>query len=175
MSGCDGRHFGSALNPVPGYSFTVDSVTTHDIGNRRLRTGEVARRAGVNVQTLRYYERRGLIAEPARSPGGHRTYPADTVSLLAVIKAAQRLGFSLDEVAELLDTGRRRHTAVDLQTRARSTLADVEARISALQTIRATLLDVIDAGCDSLTGCTCTDCPLPFAELDTAPIRGDDR
>jgi rhodanese-related sulfurtransferase len=47
----------------------------YDIGGRRLRTGEVAEQAGVNVQTLRYYERRGLIAEPQRSPGGHRTYP----------------------------------------------------------------------------------------------------
>src|SRR2546429_200278 len=59
-----------------------------------LRTGEVAERAGVNVQTLRYYERRGLIAEPARSIGGHRTYPPDTVALIGVIKAAQRLGFT---------------------------------------------------------------------------------
>ena len=84
----------------------------------RLRTGEVAEAAGVNIQTLRYYERRGLIAEPARSPGGHRTYPPDTVVLLNVIKAAQRLGFTLDEVAELLDTGRRRHPSADLKQRA---------------------------------------------------------
>ena len=56
----------------------------------------------MNNETLRYYERRGLIAEPARSPGGHRLYPAEVVTHLRVIKAAQRLGFSLDEVADLL-------------------------------------------------------------------------
>jgi DNA-binding transcriptional MerR regulator len=137
----------------------------YDIGGRRLRTGEVAERAGVNVQTLRYYERRGLIAEPARSPGGHRTYPADTVTLLGVIKSAQRLGFTLDEVAELLDTGRRGHPTPDLRHRAEAKLAEIDRRIADLHTIRTALTRVIDARCDSLTHCTCADCPLPFAEL----------
>jgi len=59
-----------------------------------LRTGEVAEQAGVNIQTLRYYERRGLLTAPHRTNGGHRLYPADTVALLNVIKAAQRLGFT---------------------------------------------------------------------------------
>jgi DNA-binding transcriptional MerR regulator len=81
---------------------TIPTDRLLDLANRRLRTGEVAQRAGVNVQTLRYYERRGLIAAPARSPGGHRTYPSDTVTLVTVIKVAQRLGFTLDEVADLL-------------------------------------------------------------------------
>jgi MerR family mercuric resistance operon transcriptional regulator len=75
-----------------------------------LRSSQVARAAGVNSQTLRYYERRGLLAEPDRSLGGHRLYPPEAVTVLRVIKAAQRLGFTLDEVAELLDTGRHRHT-----------------------------------------------------------------
>jgi DNA-binding transcriptional MerR regulator len=132
---------------------------------RRLRTGEVADAAGVNIQTLRYYERRGLIAEPSRSPGGHRTYPADTVTLLAVIKAAQKLGFTLDEVAELLDTGRRRHPTRDLQQRAIAKLAEVEQKITHLNAIRQALTDLIAAHCDSLTNCTCADCPMPFAEL----------
>ena len=74
-----------------------------------LRSGQVARAAGVNQQTLRYYERRGLLAEPARTPGGHRVYPAEAVTVLRVIKAAQRLGFSLAEVAELLEAGQHRH------------------------------------------------------------------
>jgi DNA-binding transcriptional MerR regulator len=67
-----------------------------------LRSGHVAQAAGVNLQTLRYYERRGLLAEPDRTLGGHRLYPAETVTTLRVIKAAQRLGFILDEVADLL-------------------------------------------------------------------------
>ena len=67
-----------------------------------LRSGQVATAAGVNIETLRYYERRGLLREPHRSLGGHRLYPPETVTLMRVIKAAQRLGFTLEEVAELL-------------------------------------------------------------------------
>jgi DNA-binding transcriptional MerR regulator len=138
-------------------------VTTSD--SRGLRTGEVARRAGVNIQTLRYYERRGLIAVPHRSPGGHRTYPADTVALLGVIKAAQRLGFTLDEVAELLDTSRHRHPTADLRDRATLKLAEVEQKLHDLTAIRDSLRDVIAARCDSLTNCACPACPIPFADL----------
>ncbi|WP_020525255.1 MerR family transcriptional regulator [Catelliglobosispora koreensis] len=130
-----------------------------------LRTGEVAEAAGVNIQTLRYYERRGLIAEPARSLGGHRAYPADTVTLLGIIKAAQKLGFTLDEVAELLDTGRRRHPSRDLQQRAEAKLAEVDQKIAHLGAIKQALTGLIAARCDSLTNCTCTDCPMPFPEL----------
>ncbi|WP_446214793.1 MerR family transcriptional regulator [Micromonospora sp. IBHARD004] len=60
-----------------------------------LRSGAVAAAAGVHPQTLRYYERRGLLAAPDRSLGGHRRYPAEVVTVLRVIKAAQRLGFTL--------------------------------------------------------------------------------
>ena len=129
-----------------------------------LRTGEVAALAGVNIQTLRYYERRGLLTEPIRSTGGHRLYPPDTVALLTVIKAAQRLGFTLDEVADLLATGRR-HPTPDLRRRAIDKIAEIDARIADLTAIRHTLTEVVDAHCDSLTNCTCPDCPLPFATL----------
>ena len=70
-----------------------------------MRRGQVAAAAGVNIETLRYYERRGLLTEPARSPGGHRLYPPETVTVVRVVKAAQRLGFTLDEVADLLELG----------------------------------------------------------------------
>jgi DNA-binding transcriptional MerR regulator len=130
-----------------------------------MRTGEVAEQAGVNIQTLRYYERRGLIAEPARSNGGHRAYPPDTVTLLGIIKVAQRLGFTLDEVAELLDAGRRRHPTPDLRQRAVEKIAEVDRKIAHLVTIREALGQLVDARCDSLTNCTCDDCPMPFAGL----------
>ena len=114
-----------------------------------LRSGQVAAAAGVNIETLRYYERRGLLAEPDRSPGGHRLYDADTVTTLRVIKAAQRLGFTLEEVADLLDVGRRSHAGrhrrrvrdadTGLQQRARAKLTEVEERIADLLTIRDTL------------------------------------
>lgn len=130
-----------------------------------MRSGEVASAAGVNVQTLRYYERRGLLPEPRRSSGGYRDYDPAAVALLRVVKSAQRLGFTLDEVAELLDTGRRRHPTPDLQARARAKLVEVEQRLADLEHIRTGLQQVIDARCDSLTHCTCQDCPLPFVDL----------
>ncbi|WP_062432789.1 MerR family transcriptional regulator [Herbidospora daliensis] len=117
-----------------------------------LRTGQVAERAGVNVQTLRYYERRGLIAEPGRSLGGHRCYPPDTVALVGAIKAAQRLGFTLDEVAGLLATGR---STPDLRDRARAKIAEIDAKIAGLAGVRRALSRVVAARCDSLTDCTC--------------------
>jgi MerR family mercuric resistance operon transcriptional regulator len=133
-----------------------------------LRTGEVAQQAGVNIQTLRYYERRGLLAEPHRSIGGHRLYSPDTVALLNVIKAAQRLGFTLDEVAELLDASRRRHPTPDLRGRAINKIAEIDRKIADLTAIRTTLSEVVDARCDSLTNCTCADCPIPYLTIGTA-------
>jgi len=135
-----------------------------------LRSGELARAAGVNQQTLRYYERRGLLAEPERSPGGHRLYPAEALTVLRVIKAAQRLGFTLTEVSELVELGRHRHGRRDsgLQRRAAAKLEDVEARIADLRLMAATLRTALDAGCDDLLSCATTEgCPLPFAELNS--------
>ena len=130
-----------------------------------LRSGQVAERAGVNVETLRYYERRGLIAAPSRSLGGHRTYSEDTVALLRIIKSAQRLGFTLDEVAELLETSSRRHPTADLRTRAMAKIDEIEQKMTDLATIQASLQQVVDARCDSLTGCSCSNCPLPYTDL----------
>lgn len=92
-----------------------------------LRPGQVADAVGVNVETLRYYERRGIIAQPGRSLGGHRLYPEQTVTTLRVIKAAQNLGFTLDEVAELLEATRHQH-GVGLQARTEAKLAEVDQR-----------------------------------------------
>ncbi|MFC6157073.1 MerR family transcriptional regulator [Kribbella jiaozuonensis] len=134
-----------------------------------MRSSELAAAAGVNPQTLRYYERRGLLAEPARSLGGHRIYPSEAVTTLRVIKAAQRLGFTLTEVSELLDTARHRHARGDgagLQTRAREKLNDVEAKIADLTVIAETLHAALTAGCDDLATCAGNPaCPLPFEEL----------
>jgi DNA-binding transcriptional MerR regulator len=133
-----------------------------------LRSGQVADEAGVSIQTLRYYERRGLLAEPHRSPGGHRLYDEDAVTVLRVIKAAQRLGFTLEEVAELLEAGRHRHArpVPGLQERAAAKLAEVDAKIADLTTIRTALATAVDAGCDDLTACaSMPGCPIPFTDL----------
>ncbi|MFI6263197.1 MerR family transcriptional regulator [Micromonospora sp. NPDC051006] len=134
-----------------------------------LRSGQLADAAGVNLQTLRYYERRGLLDSPQRSPGGHRLYPSDTITLLRVIKTAQRLGFTLNEVTDLLDAGRHRHSGqpdTGLQARAREKLVEVEQKLADLTVIRDTLRAAISAGCDDLVACAGSSCcPLPFAEL----------
>ena len=65
-----------------------------------MRIGEVAEGAGVNVETLRYYERRGLLPEPPRGEGGHREYGADAIRFVRAVKEAQSLGFSLAEIEE---------------------------------------------------------------------------
>ena len=138
-----------------------------------LRRGQVAAAADVNIETLRYYERRGLLAEPNRSPGGHRLYPPEAVTVLRVIKAAQRLGFTLDEVADLLELGRHRHgKRVDagLQQRAREKLVEVEERISDLVAIRDNLTAALDAGCDDLLACASSECcPIPFQAITLHP------
>lgn len=136
-----------------------------------LRSGQVAAAVGVNVETLRYYERRGIIAEPSRSMGGHRVYPEETVTTLRVIKAAQNLGFTLDEVAELLEAGRHHHGArAGLQSRTEAKLAEVDQKISDLEVIRASLIAARDAGCDDLVQCAESDCcPIPFVQIGTRP------
>jgi len=133
-----------------------------------LRAGQVAAAAGVNLQTLRYYERRGLLAAPDRTLGGHRVYPDSAVTLLRVIKTAQRLGFTLAEVADLLAAGSHRHGRGDagLQARAAGKLIEVERKIADLTVIRDTLREAVKAGCDDLIACADSPCcPLPFTDL----------
>jgi len=123
-----------------------------------MRTSEVAGRAGVNPQTLRYYERRGLLPEPPRSTSGYRSYPDETVRVIRFVKRAQELGFSLDEVEELLHLARGGPSSCDTaRGLARARLADLSAKIADLERMRDSLLQLVD---------TCArprqerDCPL---------------
>jgi Hg(II)-responsive transcriptional regulator len=106
----------------------------------KLRTGEVAARAGVNVQTLRYYERRGLLHEPERRRSGYREYPAETVRVIRFIKRAQELGFTLTEVEDLLrlreDEGA---SCAEVQTAAEMKIGDIEQKIQSLRAMRRAL------------------------------------
>ena len=88
------------------------------------------------------------------------------MTTVRVIKAAQRLGFTLDEVADLVEVGRRRGRDSSLQSRAREKLAEVEQRIDNLEAIRQNLMAALEAGCDDLHQCAGTDCcPIPFVDL----------
>lgn len=105
-----------------------------------LTIGEVARAAEVGVETVRFYERKGLIAEPPRRESGYRQYPADTVRRVRFIRRAKDLGFLLKEVGELLslrvDPGR---TCGDVRALARSKIVDIQGKIAELQRIGNTL------------------------------------
>lgn len=133
-----------------------------------LRSGELARAAGVGHQTLRYYERRGLLAEPPRTAGGHRLYPPETLIRLRAIKAAQRLGFSLGEAAELVHAvpqRRPQRTSSPLSEHLSARLAEVESRIAELQLVATTLRATLDAGCTDLMECSGVPrCPVPFQQ-----------
>ncbi|MGH3501027.1 MAG: MerR family transcriptional regulator [Nocardioidaceae bacterium] len=140
--------------------------------NGPLRSGQLAQAAGVNIQTLRYYERRGLLPDPDRSLGGHREYGPETVTVLRVIRGLQRLGFTLAEISELIDVGAHRGPRPGLRGAAAAKLSEVEAKITHLQQVRATLTDVLAAECSDLAECSCQPaCPIPFADIDTDPFQ----
>jgi Hg(II)-responsive transcriptional regulator len=126
-----------------------------------LTTGEVADRADVNIQTVRYYERRGLIPEPPRTSGGYRQYSTDHVARIRFIKRAQELGFTLEEAQELLNlrvaSGSDR---ADVRAVAQDKIDEVEAKIRDLRRIRDTLGDLVEA-CEG-HGAT-SECPILHA------------
>ncbi len=105
-----------------------------------LTISKVASAADVNVQTIRYYERRGLFPTPRRTPAGYRQYTDDAVARLRFIKHAQELGFSLQEIQELLALRVRHGAACDVAERkTRQKIAVVQQRIRHLQRMKRTL------------------------------------
>jgi MerR family transcriptional regulator, copper efflux regulator len=105
-----------------------------------LTIGKLAQRGGVNIQTIRYYERRGLIPKPDRSSSGYRLYDVEAVRRLGFVRKAQSLGFSLQEIGELLSLRMRPDTTCkDIRERARQKIARVDEKISELARIRSAL------------------------------------
>jgi DNA-binding transcriptional MerR regulator len=126
-----------------------------------MRIGEVAGRVGVNTQTLRYYERRGLLDEPPRAPGGYRDYPPTAVELLRFIKRAQQLLDLVEGEPELLHLDQGGPDSCDAaRAVALARKADLEARIVDLQRMRDSLADLL-ATCDLPRGDR--SCPLLVA------------
>ncbi|HEV2285167.1 MAG TPA: MerR family DNA-binding protein [Steroidobacteraceae bacterium] len=105
--------------------------------------GALARRAGVRIDTVRYYERSGLLAPRSRLPSGYRRYGAVEVSRLRFIRRAQALGFTLKEVRELLALSKRRDVA-RVKRVSQDKLADVERRIADLERIRDGLRTLLE-------------------------------
>ncbi|MCI0432245.1 MAG: MerR family transcriptional regulator [Gemmatimonadetes bacterium] len=120
--------------------------------------GQVAAEAGVNIQTVRYYERRALIPRPPRARSGYRQYPPDTVSRLQFIKRAQDLGFSLEEIRELLALRVKHASACTaVETRARHKIVLVEEKIRALNRMKVSLQRLVQACQDRAPT---RDCPI---------------
>ena len=122
-----------------------------------MRIGTAAEQAGVNIQTLRYYERRGLLPRPPRRTSGYREFPDDAVRIVRFIKRAQDLGFTLDEVEELIKLrsekrlGRTRVRAV-----AEARLRQVDRKIAELQAIKQALSHLVHCCQDGST----LECPI---------------
>ncbi len=124
-----------------------------------MKIGQVATRAGVNIDTLRYYERRGLLAEPERRPSGYREYPEETVSIIRFIKRAQDLGFTLDQIGELISLrdgadGRRKS---EVRALAEAKMRDIDQKLAQLQSMRSALSSLLES-------CACSrgrpECPI---------------
>ena len=107
----------------------------------KLTIGQLAQKANVNLETIRYYERRGLIPEPPRNKSGHRQYSLEALKRAEFIKRSQALGFSLKEISELLslrvEPGT---TCADVKVRVETKIADIEKKIADLEQMREALL-----------------------------------
>lgn len=130
----------------------------------RLTIGTVARRAGSNVETVRYYERIGLLPEPPRSAGGHRLYGEGHLRRLAFIRRSRELGFSIDEVRDLLgiyDSGD--YTCAEVKVRTLRHRASVRRKIADLQRLDANL-STIASCCAGDTGQDCAILDVLFGD-----------
>ena len=131
------------------------------MANDALTTGRLAALAGINIETVRFYERSGLIAEPKRTASNYRQYPQSDVARLRFIKRAQELGFSLKEIAELLSlraTPSRSRSRVKRLTEEK--LGIIDCKIRDLQRMRKSLAS-ISAACDGHG--PVADCPIIHA------------
>jgi MerR family copper efflux transcriptional regulator len=124
-----------------------------------LGIGELAKRAGVGIDTVRYYERSGLLAPHARLPSGYRRYRELEVARLRFIRRAQALGFTLTQIKELLKLSAQRDVT-RVKRSAQAKLADIDRRISELQRVRDGLAELV-AKCPGHG--RASDCPILLA------------
>ena len=145
-----------------------------DKGRGQLTIGAVARRAGMNASRIRYYEAIGVLPEPDRI-AGKRRYSEQVLRRLAIVDAAQRVGFTLDEIRELL--GSRDRSAHDrLRELALLKLPELDALIAQATTVRRLLEICSTCGCDSIGACRMfTDPELPHRRPVTVGRRAPDR
>ena len=130
--------------------------------------GQLADAAGVATDTVRYYERRGLLAEPRRTAGGYRDYDAEALRRLRALRRAQTLGFTLDEASDLLALSRDAEADAEaVRQRTVEKIADLDARIADLERTRAALVELADACHGRHTARS--DCPVLLALATSEP------
>jgi len=127
-----------------------------------LTIGRLAQLGSVNLETVRYYERRGLLPKPERTAAGYRQFPPDAARRLRFIRRAQELGFSLDEIRDLLALGAApQQNRSTIRARAEAKIDDINRKLAALNAMKRTLADLVNqCGCGSSI-----DCPI-VASLD---------
>ena len=108
-----------------------------------MRIGEVSKRANVGIETIRFYEREGLLSEPVRKPSGFRQYDESVIARLQFIRRAKELGFTLGEIRELLGLWFVKAKCAHVRQRAKEKMKDVEAKIAALQQMKRSLRKLI--------------------------------
>ena len=129
-----------------------------------MKIGQVAREAGVSIDTVRFYERRGLLRAPERRPSGYRTFPGSTVERIRMARGLQGMGLTLDEIIDALrvhDTGTA--TCDSERWRLQAVVGRLDAKIAELRATRDTTLKIIE-------DCRGGRCPLKLPQ-DTAPPR----
>jgi len=123
-----------------------------------LKRGEFARRSGVNPETLRFYERKGLLPAPQRSRHNYRLYAPSDLKRVRFIKRAQSLGFSLEEIRELLALRSRKGLpCADVESRARAKLRDISTKLAQLNEMKSVLTTLVEQ-CQSNDASS--DCPI---------------
>jgi MerR family mercuric resistance operon transcriptional regulator len=111
------------------------------LNDSALTIGQLAKSANVNVETIRYYQKKGLLTKPRKPKTGYRKYTTDFVSRVCFIKRAQQLGFTLNQIHELLDLGNGR--CKEVQALAEDKLLEIEQRLNDLRTMRRSLSDLV--------------------------------
>lgn len=110
-----------------------------------LTTGQVAEQAGVNIHTVRYYEKRGLLPKPPRTSSGYRKYAPEHVSHIRFIKRAQDLGFTLEEINELLSMRADPDSGSEVRAKTEEKVQEIDEKIRDLQRIREKLVELAAA------------------------------
>ena len=140
--------------------------------------GEAANLAGVSVDTVRFYQKLGLVRVPARSTGGYRLFDEDQIHNLKFVRHAQDLGFSLSEIRDLLALRQEPHACVEVQSMLRRKLVDVREKIKSLAVLEAELAKEL-RNCDrrlrSKRAIKHTDCCPLLSKLDEADARNGNR